>query len=287
MFKTHCDEIVEGDNVVIGLGDSFTQGIGAYSLESWQSIPKDPASYNLSGQHFLPEQGANSWVRQLSKKLGYKTYNLGVNGAGNRAAVRELYLNPLPKNLGNVIVILMATGLERYDFIKPEDTTTGINWHQKWQTIFPIDGDRGPISNLEREYMKVIHSTRNDAFEFLFNVCDAENFCKARGWHFLFASAFDHQINRQAVKLDLKNKSEYIDIADWDNFVSIDGRKSFMDMIFQMEGHPPTLMYQIFDICRKLKVPGKYVTPCSHWSIEGNNVVAEYLLNEIKSRGLA
>jgi len=287
MYNTHCDYINEGDNVIIGLGDSFTQGVGAYSLDTWASIPTDPSVYNISGQHFIEEQGMNNWVRQLQLKYlpDYKVFNLGINGAGNRAAVRELYLNPLPDNLGNVIVILMATGIERFDFLKQSDNTAGINWHQKWQTIFPTVSDRGPISELDKAYLYNIWSLRNDAFEFLFNVRDAQNFCKSKGYKFLFASAFHTHINREMIKKDLNDKSEHIDIINWDDLISIPNKLSFMDMVNQLE-NPERTMHQIHQHHSKLKMPTKYITPCSHWTIEGQAVVAEYLFNEFKKRNL-
>lgn len=286
MYKTHCDDIEEGDNVIVGLGDSFTQGIGAYCDETWASMP-NPASYNLSGQHFIEEQGANNYIRQLKNQhlTNYKVFNLGINGGGNRAAVRELYLNPLPEKLGNVIVILMATGIERFDFLKKNDDTAGSNWHQKWQTIFPAISNRGPISALETMYYEQIWSPRSDALEFLFNVKDAENFCALKGYKFLFASAFDSAINRASMIKNLNDKSKYIDIINWNNFIDIPSRKSFMDMINQLE-HPPRSMFDILSFCQKLKMPTKYVTPCGHWSIEGNKKVASYVYNELVNRKL-
>lgn len=285
MYKTHCDTINPGDNVIIGLGDSFTQGIGAYSRETWASIPINASTYNIAGQYFIEEQGQNNWVRQLSKNHlpNYKVYNLGVNGAGNRAAVRELYLNPLPDNLGNVIVILMATGIERFDFLKQNDDTAGVNWHQKWQTIWPTLSDRGPISIIEREYFKQIWSLRNDALEFLFNVRDAQNFCKSKGYKFLFTSAFDSHINKQNLIKDLGDKSMHIDIANWDDFISINSRFSFMDMVHQLE-NPPKSIHDIHHHYSKLSMPTKYVTPCSHWTIEGQAIVADYLFKELTKR---
>lgn len=286
MYITHCDKIVEGDNVIVGLGDSFTQGVGAYSLDTWKSIPNNPPMYNVSGQHFIEEQGNNNWVRQICKSFlpNYKTCSLGVNGAGNRAAVKELYLNPLPKNLGNVVVVLMATGIERFDLFKQSDDTAGINWHQKWQTIWPTITDRGPISALEKQYLEQIWSARNDALEFLLNVRDAQNFCRATGYKFLFASAFDSQISRNNLLKDLGNKSKYIDTADWSEFIDIPERASFMDMISQLEGNNYRSMHEIFQSNTSAVLPSKYITPCSHWTIEGQLKVAEYLFNEMTLR---
>lgn len=287
MYKTHCDEIVDGDNVIIGLGDSFTQGIGAYSTETWQSISHSASSYNIAGQHFVEEQGKNNWVRQLSNSFlpNYKVHNLGVNGAGNRAAVKELYLNPLPASVGNVIVILMSTGLERFDFVKQSDETAGINWHQKWQTVWPTVSDRGPISRLEKEYFQQIWNERADALEFLFNVADAQNFCDSRGYKFLFTSAFDTRISRSAIIKDLDNKSEHINIANWDNYIAIPGRETFMDMINQLENSSQSML-EIHQKYSQLPMPTRYVTPCSHWTIEGQYNVAEYLFKELTQRQL-
>jgi len=286
MYITHCDRIVEGDNVIVGLGDSFTQGVGAYSLDTWKSIPSNPPMYNVSGQYFIEEQGNNNWVRQICKSFlpNYKTYSLGVNGAGNRAAVKELYLNPLPKNLGNVVVVLMATGMERFDLFKQSDATAGMNWHQKWQTIWPTVTDRGPISALEKQYKEQIWSPRNDALEFLLNVRDAQNFCRANGYKFLFASAFDSQISRKNLLRDLGDKSKYIDVADWTEFINVPERDSFMDMINQLDGNKYRSMHSIFQANASATLPSKYITPCSHWTIEGQLKVAEYLFNEMTLR---
>lgn len=287
MLPAHCDDIKEGDNVIIGLGDSFTQGVGAYSIETWKSISNNQSTHNISGEHFRDEQAKYNWARQLANRLNYKTYNLGINGGGNRATIREMFLNKLPDKLGNVIVILLATGIERYDFIKQSDQTAGQNWHQKWQTIFPNpSSDRGPISVVEKAYFKTIWSPRNDVLEFIFNINDAKNYCENRGYKFLFSNVFDEQINRAKLKKDLGNKDHLIDLIDWNDFISSAPYASLMDMIYQLEGNGYKSMHDLFALGRTLSVPTKYITPCAHWSIEGHAKVSEYLYEEIKKRKL-
>ena len=298
MYKnTHCDIINENDNVIIGLGDSFTQGVGAYSLETWKSISdNDPSTYNITGQHFIKEQGQNNWVRQLTKTYlpEYKTFNLGMNGGGNRSTIRELYLahSELPKKLNNVVVILLSTGLERYDFLKKNDETAGVDWHQKWQTIFPIDPDnnnnngRGPIAELDRAYFRHIWSERNDMLEFLFNIAEVQSYCDARGYKFLFGSVFETRVDRKQILTVLDDKKQYIDIIDWDNLIQIPNRDCFMDMINQLEGNPYRAIHEIALLSQKSKMPSKYITPCWHWTIEGQKCVAEYLFNELTKRKL-
>ncbi len=287
MYKTHSDEILPGDNVIIGLGDSFTQGIGTYSLETWASMPEKPSMFNISGQLFLEEQGQGSYVRQLVKNHlpNYKTFNLGINGAGNRAAVKELYLNPLPKQIGNVVVILMCSGIERYDFLKKDDESAGINWHQKWQTIFPCITDRGTISQVDRAYFERIYRSRNDAIELLMNIKDAENFCKAHGYKFVFASAFDRLVNKKSLVEQLENKAYLIDMVDWSNFISTEPYYAFIDMVNQLENKPMS-MSEIHQHYYDKTMPTKYITPCSHWSYEGAAYVANFIHKELVKREL-
>lgn len=287
---THCDKIQPGDNVIIALGDSFTQGVGCYSEDTWRSIPEDeqPSLYNISGQKFLDEQGKNNWARQLQQRFlpNYKVMNLAINGAGNRAIVKELYLNELSIHLNNVIVILLATGIERFDFFKQNDDTSGINWHQKWQTIWPaVTEGRGKIGEIESLYLESIWCSRNDALEFLLNVKDAENFCKVKKYKFLFASAFDEQINRSSLIKLLDDKRDYINIIDWNNFIEIKYRRSFLDMINQINS-PPKSVWEIYDYHRKLRKPENFITPCGHWSIEGSKIVSEYIYKELIKRKL-
>lgn len=286
-LKSHIDTILPGDNVIIGLGDSFTQGMGAYSLETWASMKPNPSTYNISGQMFVDEQGKNNWVKQLRDNFfpSYKVFNLGVNGAGNRAAVKELHLNPLPKNLGNVIVILMSTSINRFDFLKSETITSGPENHQKWQTMWPVLSDRGPISNMEREYCNWLWSERTGSLEFLLNVAEAQTFCLANGYKFFFASAFDPLINRLFLERELRDYSNLIDIVNWNNFLCPQGFDHFMDYICSMENNPKFSKFiDGNSYFGSLEMPLKYITPCSHWTIEGNHEVAKKIYELIKNK---
>jgi hypothetical protein len=291
MYKAHCDTINSGDNVIVALGDSFTQGVGAYSSESWASASKiGPLhSFNLSGNHFIPEQAKNNWASQLRDNHfpDYKIWNLGVSGAGNRAAVKELYLNPIPKNLGNVVVILLATGIDRFDFYKNSYSTAGENNHQRWQTIWPITSDRGTISVIETAYAELLYSPKVTALEFLFNIADVQNYCKARGYKFLFAPVFDKHSCRDAIVKDLTNESHYANMVDWDDFMEPPEDKTFTDMICRLEKHPDIKQYiDLHRVGSKLPGPLKYITPCMHWTIEGQRVVSDCIADELIKRNL-
>lgn len=294
MFKDLCDVINPGDNVIIALGDSFTQGVGAYSLESWEAshaLGKGNV-FNLSANYFREEQHKNNWAAQLRDTHfpDYKVWNLGINGTGNRGTIKEMYLNPLPKDLGNVIVVLMATGVERFDFLKKSKETGGLYNHQRWQTIWPIEGDRGEISGIEKVYQNILYSPRSAATEFLLNVAEAQHFCNAKGYKFLFSSAFDTAVNKKTLFRWLDDDAKFIDIVDWKDFVKLKNDKSFMDMMCRLEDDARFnnfFEFQNKKIPETMTMPLKYITPCMHWTIEGQSLVAGILSDEIRTRGLA
>jgi len=285
-LKSHIDKIEPEDNVVIGLGDSFTQGVGAYSEETWKYIAdKNPGLYNISGQHFIDEQGKNNWVKQLCKHFmpDYKCMSLGVNGAGNRAAVKELYLNPLPKNVGNVIVILMATGLERFDFLKKDKLTSGEENHQKWATIWPsLDSKRDNIAKLEKIYARQIWEEHVDVMEFMLTVAEASTFCRAHGYRFFFGSAFDDKINQTYFKKTLgEDYISFSHLIDWKQFLKPDRCTSYMEYIRKLENNANLQDFHTSsEYMQKRKAPLKYITPCNHWTVKGSyNVAKQVKLN--------
>jgi hypothetical protein len=57
-------------------------------------------------------------------------------------------------------------------------------------------------------------------------------------------------------------------------------------MIYRSDGSEYKSMHDLFALGRTLSVPTKYITPCAHWSIEGQHKVSEYLYEEIKKRNL-
>lgn len=290
-LKSNVDTINPGNNVIIGLGDSFTQGVGAYSPKTWKSISKNASLHNITGQHFVEEQGKNNWVRQLVNNFlpDYKTMSLGVNGAGNRAAVKELYLNPLPDNVGNVVVILMATGMERFDFIKNEKKTSGPENHQKWRTIWPtINSGRGDISKLEDHYATYVWSKKTDSMELLLNIAEAQQFCKSKGYHFVFGSAFDDRINKEYIENVLEEDAhDWIDIVDWNNYICPKLCTDFMHYIRNLENHPKvTGFIETYNYVSKLQSPLKYITPCHHWTIDGAYEVSKVIYEILKDRNV-
>jgi hypothetical protein len=290
-LKSHIDKINPGDNVIIGLGDSFTQGVGAYSNETWAAFSKPVSMHNITGQLCIIEQAQNNWVRQLRDHFysNYKILNLGVNGAGNRAAVKELYLNSLPPDVGDVIVILLSTGLERFDFLKNERETSGPQNHQKWLTIFPsIDSSRGNVAQLELAYAKTVWSRKTSSVEYLLNVADAQAFCKSKNYKFFFSTVFDKCARRDELLLSLEEYKNLIDIVDWSDCLTVPGNDHIMDYVCKLENHPKITNFQNSgDFIRSLDMPLTYITPCCHWTPKGNFEVAKLLHQLLVSKDAA
>jgi hypothetical protein len=289
-LKSHVEQVNPGDNVIIGLGDSFTQGVGAYCNETWATFSKPASMHNITGQLHIDEQGKNNWVRQLRDNFypDYKIMNLGVNGAGNRAAVKELYLNALPSNLGNVIVILMSTGIDRFDFIKNEIVTSGPENHQKWLTVWPVaNSSRGNTAKLEEAYFKTVWSRKTTSLEYLLNVADAQTFCQSKGYKFFFSSVFDKSVLKDELIKGLEHYSNLINIIDWENQLIAEGHNHIMNYICSLENHPKINDFQDSNaFISSLDMPLKYITPCSHWTPAGALEVAKLLHKLLVEKGI-
>lgn len=272
MYKEYAEQIGPNDKVIIGLGDSFTQGVGAYSMKTWEGMSHP--HYNVTGQYFLDEQLKNNWLTQLRDNHlpDYKIINLGINGIGNKGAVKELYLNTLPNN-ADVTVILMASGINRLDFIKKHHRKGS---HLRWQTLWPLIRNKGTseFSVIEKEYLENIYSPKFAAIEFLLILAEAQTFCQAKGYKFRFAMAFDNHGSKEHLMEALGDERELINIVDWNNLINLPDDDTFMELVCKLEGFEVRKNHW-YNFCNELKVPSKYLTPCSHWSIEGQRVVAE------------
>lgn len=274
MLKDYLPTTSPNDNLLVVLGDSITQGIGAYPLHVWEKHRGKP-HFNVLGELYRDHQMQNNWASQLSSNhlSNYKVINLAVNGVGNRAASKEIYLNPIPKTTGNVIVIFMISGLQRFDFLK---TSYSNNAHMNWLTIWPIpDLHKGqPIEKVEQWYSIHGHSDKTSIIETLMAISDVANFCKANGYEFLFANAFDELFDITKMQHVLGDDQHLLNIIDWKRFISTNFTLEFLKK--------ESKDLNLWKFTSNLQVPSKYITPCSHWTIEGQRVVAEHIYKFLK-----
>lgn len=285
MFKfIEKPNIQKGDKVVIGLGDSYTQGVGAYSIDTWAKY-KGRIDVFTNDPKLISEQYENSWVNVLAKKLGYKALNLGHSGTGNRAAVKELYLHPdIMENVTDAVVIYFMSGIERFDFINKELRSE----HHHFITMWPNFWDTGATHpELWKAYAESIHSERFIAAEAILNMLEVQEYCRSKGFKLIVSPAFDTRINRDwfiktfdkrvgvffADKCSVDEK--FVDQFDWSQFYVPEGYRTFMDLLCEYEGRRDLGNGGYYQHFSNQEYPGKYITNCAHPNLEGHKVIAD------------
>jgi lysophospholipase L1-like esterase len=290
MWVRELPEIHKGAKVIVGLGDSFTQGVGSWSDDTYKKFKGWIDPLNIPDS-IKSEMYENSWVSQLCNRYmhGWLPINLGQMGRGNRASIKELYLNPEIKfsNASEVIVVYMLSGMERFDFINrdfPDTSHFFAMWPNPW--------DKNTTNkSLWTVYAEDIWSERFVALETLLNLREAEMICQANGWRLVVASAFDQRVTRDSfIKNINKTDRDFTDLVNsvpWNNFLYPQGCNSFMHLLLKFEGHEnheELALGAYHDYYSKLKWPSKYITNCMHPSREGYRVMAHEIFKFIKEQ---
>jgi hypothetical protein len=119
-------------------------------------------------------------------------------------------------------------------------------------------------------------------------VAEAQEFCRSRNYKFVVGSAFDFRNTKQWLEQKLGNDTHpWMQLVDWDNFISPPNCKDFMEYIIKLENHPKVSnFYEGREYCSHLAMPLQYITPCYHWTIEGNYEVAKLLHSILKDKNL-
>jgi lysophospholipase L1-like esterase len=274
------EPIKKGAKVIVGLGDSFTQGVGGYPSQIWTHYGKINCLDPKLNKILEPYMFQGSWVNQLcvNHLPDYQPINLGRLGVGNRAAVKELYLNPDVElqNASDVIVVLMLSGIERFDFVN-KDFPDVHHFFAMW----PNPWDKNTTNKKLWEcYAEDLWSEKFVAVETIMNIVEAQTFCKAHGYKFVVASAFDQRVTREWLIENLgDNYVKLVDTIDWTSFIRPQGCKSFMELLLTLEGNPEMIKGSFYDHYSKLDQPSEYITPCVHPSKEGYRVMAEEIYN--------
>jgi hypothetical protein len=285
MFQQPVPKIDETSRVVIGIGDSFTQGVGAWSDETYKAHSGwiDPLTV-WKDKKLVTEMYENSWVSQMCKTYlpEYIPVNLGIMGKGNRAAVKELYLHP-ELNLDRakeVIVIYLLSGIERFDFVHKD-----FNRHTHFYTMWPNHWDKNaPDKKLWQAYAETIWSKRFSVVEAILNIREAETICKANNWKFVVGSAFDQRYTREYFIGHLDSGwVPVVDTINWNNFLYPKEMNSFMELLLDYDGNRHLADGEFYDYYSKLDYPTKHITNCMHPSREGYRIIAEEIYKSLKT----
>lgn len=286
MYDRMIPEINNDSKLIIGLGDSFTQGVGSWSVETYKQYNNRINPLKIPSR-IITEMYKNSWVTQLCNNhlTDFTPVNLGVMGTGNRAAVKELYLNPKIKikEAKEVIVIYLLSGIERFDFVNknfPE--------HHHFYTMWPNPQDKNTTNkSLWLAYAESLWSEKFSCIELLLNIVEAQTFCKAHNYKLIIASAFEQRITKEYFISSLGDiHTELIETIDWNSFLYPEGKKSFIELLLTYDGNAHMANGKFYKHYSKLDKPTKYITNCMHPTQEGYRIMAEEFYNHIRKNNL-
>mgnify|MGYP000433097632 FL=1 len=206
-------KLTTDSKVIIGIGDSFTQGQGACGEDIWEKYNWDMKNVPESDERIVDTIFyENSWVNQLCENhlTDYTAINLGMVGRGNRASVKQLSMHPAFKfeNIKEKIVIFMLTGMERFDFVHKN-----LNQHIHFKTMWPSDSYDGEEKGLWNEYLTQIYSDRSATIELILNIHEAQTWCKANNAKLILTSAFSTDYNNESFYKKIrgeKTKENYL-----------------------------------------------------------------------------
>lgn len=298
MYKYQYKDIniTPESKILIGLGDSFTQGQGACSENFWEKYDWDlKKMYKHPDIELLKSEYEGAWVNQLCKNYltDYIPINFGLRGCGNRSTLKELYLHPkLNIELAKEkIVIYMLSGMERFDFVNKD-----YDDHHHFFAMWPNPWDKTTTSKkLWEAYAEDIWSEEFAVIELLLNIAELKTWCKANNAKLIISSAFRSDINeenfyrilnyREDNKMSIKDLEK---IIDWNNFLYPRGYKCMTDMLIDMEGRKDLLGGGFYGWSMGMKEfsPNKYFTKCSHPSYYGHKEMAKSIYEYIIEKKL-
>jgi hypothetical protein len=274
--------IIPGDRAIICLGDSFTQGQGAWSKKTWERH-NNRINHKIIKDELEIELYNNSWPSQLVRDYlpEYVSVNFGVIGTGNRAAVKELYLNPSInlKDISSGVLIYMLSGMERLDLL---NKTFPKNRH--FDTIWPTTDHE---SELWRAYANQVWSDKFSTIETILNIKEAETYAKANNLEFVIISAFEQRYTKDWFeKMTGEKHQDLINTVPWDSFFYPKGYLSLIELLLELEGKKELAAGGWYSHYTAMKTPSTYITNCCHPTIEGYAVIAKEIYNHLKSKDL-
>ena len=289
-------KITKSSKILIGLGDSFTQGQGACDLDIWKKYNWNTKKmYDKYNDDVVRSGYENSWVNQICKNhlKDYTPINLGMSGKGNRAAVKELYLYP-ELNIESAkekIVVFMLTGYERFDFVKKDYEVS----HNHFTTAWPND-DQEDIKGLGINYLNHIWSERSGLMELLLTIAELKTWCKLHKAKLIITSAFTtvyersyfiQEIIGKSLHSEIKYIKKLVDIIDWSEFLYPGDQNCITDFLLTLEGREDLINsgtswpYYEFAYDQKTISPNQFISKCAHPSFSGHKEIAKIIYEDL------
>ena len=263
-------------NVVIGIGDSWTSGVGGI-LDSHR-----PANYPNEKKYFyyyggdnenipniVKQELASSWVNQLAIRLDYTAINLGLSGGGNRAAVKSLYVDDIPWNkIQKGILIYLLSSRHRFDIFK-----TNIEYAKDYNERFcntiryPDPDDRAENLKLNNWWFENLHSSTLDNNETILNILEAQTIAKLYNLDFYFGFSFDDCSD--LINIPLAQK------INWNRCFT--KNTSFLKILANEQNTPLDLEWYL-----QQGKSTRLISKCCHPTDDGYKLLADLIYNFIK-----
>jgi hypothetical protein len=263
-------------NVLIGIGDSWTSGIGGIpDHERPANYPDDQDYFYWHGEElnkipeFVNKELTSSWVNKLASKLNVVPINLGVPGSGNRGAVKSLYLNDIEwDNIDGGYMIYMLSTRIRFDLFNCNSIEElQKKHHRPYSTISVPDENNLKSYKKYSWWFENIYSESMANNETMLSILEAQHIAKLKNLKFYFCFSFDDCS-------DLMDNSKLSSKIDWNHCIT--KNTSFLKVLADLQNTPDIIGYYF-----QLNNSTEYISKCGHPTADGYSYIADYIFNWI------
>lgn len=203
----YFEKINNKDNLLITIGDSWTEGVGCYDPELLSRYLEGkidmPTMYSRSQNNGFFSRG--SWAMHLSEKLDCDLINMGKGGASNSATAKYLIQNyhskvsKITKRYKKVNVIWLLSVPERFSFYSNQELRSYR--HDTSEKIAKV------------YYSEVLRDPLDPLLETSFYLRVVDWYCKANSFNFIYGSAFTRmQDLHNIIHIEGSNIHQYVTV---------------------------------------------------------------------------
>jgi hypothetical protein len=278
------NDILRTKKVIVALGCSFVQGA--------ELLDKNNSTFiNLLCRQYLDKS--------------YTPINFGQEAAGNFAAISRLFLYDIPwKELDEIIVIFMPSGMQRFDIIKDENSA-GIG--SEFKTLWPYAVHKEPTNGwnyINKGYEESCYSEKFEVLNTILNFQFLNSWIAEHSARLIVFPAFGKEYTKEYFLNNLSaninrdknmavdsnviipkthyNNNFLVNQVHWDKFITIQNRSSFFDLCFSKDNNynKNLSMQKVLDY--QLMNNNDWIMPKGHPSAQGHRLLAEELSKILK-----
>lgn len=256
----------------------------------------------------------SSYTSQLQRKYlpNYTIANLGLEAKGILSSVLSLYMTPINYSLADEIVVFFCpTDLQRYDIINDTGWNTNfdnhctgsINYHSLWPADITCSDKSGLGSLSNSVYGKTIHSYKFEIILAIHSFKLLIDWVKLHKAKLFVFPAFNRYYNKEyftknynnIIERDMKTfefiseknsvTNKLIDCVNnfipWDNFITIDGYKTFFDLAFGQEKNYDSKLEMIDLTGNNGGTENQYIMKCGHPGVKAHSLLADKIYAQL------